>query len=41
LLHQDVYQDGWALADALIGKLQGKPATPYNSHPKRSDEITT
>jgi LacI family transcriptional regulator len=39
LLHQDLYQDGWALADALINQLKGQPASSYISPPKRTDEI--
>ncbi len=40
LLHQDLYQDGWELADALINQLKGSPIASYISYPKRSDEIT-
>ncbi|ETX10123.1 hypothetical protein MUS1_04350 [Marinomonas ushuaiensis DSM 15871] len=39
LLHQDLYQDGWALADTLICQFKGKPKSNYISTPKRSGEI--
>lgn len=40
-LHQNLYQDGWALSDALISQLKGHPIPSYISHPKKSDEIVS